>query len=189
MLEFVVGDASLWPRVGDQAQHQIAEPRRVTWTSSSLGWMFEWWPWDDEWVCHEVDHGIDAGAGSTTRSARPVAAPAPGAGFGLVAGPARQPHDVGRSQCIPQPGRPSPYGVRAWFEPISRPAATWDFATSSCWSIHPIRLRTGGPGGAVLFRGGGGWFLWTRGGARVTFNRLGGSARQPTPWCARDFVG
>src|SRR5215208_4888015 len=47
VLDFVIGDEALWPRMGDQHQHQIVKPGRVCWTKYTLRWMFECWRWDD----------------------------------------------------------------------------------------------------------------------------------------------
>jgi hypothetical protein len=56
----LVGDQALWPRRGDQSQHQTVEGSHVCWTKYALPWMYECWRWDEQWVYHEVDHGIDA---------------------------------------------------------------------------------------------------------------------------------
>jgi len=60
VLDFVVGDQALWPRIGDQYQHQTVAGSHVCWTKYTLPWMYECWRWDEAWVYHEVDHGIDA---------------------------------------------------------------------------------------------------------------------------------
>src|SRR5205823_1063049 len=60
VLDFIVGDQSLWPRLGDQYQHQTVEGSHVCWNKYTLPWMYECWRWDENWVYHEVDHGIDA---------------------------------------------------------------------------------------------------------------------------------
>src|SRR5215471_3929196 len=59
VLDFLVGNQALWPRLGDQSQDQTVQGSHVCWTKYTLGWMFECWRWDDQWIHHEVDHGID----------------------------------------------------------------------------------------------------------------------------------
>jgi hypothetical protein len=61
LLNFVVGDSSLWPRQGLQFQHQIVDlnRREVCWVKYADASMFECWRWDDQWIYHEVDHALD----------------------------------------------------------------------------------------------------------------------------------
>ncbi len=60
-LDFVIGDESLWPRIGTQRQHQIVdrERREVCWVKYGDARKFECWRWDDRWIYHEVDHALD----------------------------------------------------------------------------------------------------------------------------------
>src|SRR5436190_14013863 len=60
VLDYVVGDPALWPRVGNQSQDQVVAGTHVCWTKYALPWMYECWRWDEQWVYHEVDHGVDA---------------------------------------------------------------------------------------------------------------------------------
>ncbi len=119
VLDFVLGAPELWPRVGDQSQHQIVDgaERRVTWTKYSLGWMFESWRWDDQWVRHEVDHGIDRRRWEhyTFSDGRWLPRRLPPSGWSLDVADNRITW-VDR-ECRPQPERPFPYRVRAWIEP------------------------------------------------------------------------
>jgi hypothetical protein len=193
VLEFVVGEPALWPRFGEtnHHQHQIVEPSKICWTKYTLGWMFECWRWDDQWVYHEVDHGIDARRWEHYTFSDGRWLPrrlAPGAVWTL---------DVVENrvrwvdaQCEPLPERPFPYRVRAWFEP--RFDAGGDLGVRDALVLeYQGDPESTGPGSAerFYFGRGAGWFLWTRGdGARVPFNRVGGVARRPTPWCSRDFV-
>jgi hypothetical protein len=67
VLDFVIGDPSLWPRHGDQSQQQVLDTtgREVCWIKYTNGQMFECWRWDDEWIYHRVDHGIDGNTGES----------------------------------------------------------------------------------------------------------------------------
>ena len=191
VLDFIVGDASLWPRLGDQHQHQIAEPGRVCWTKYTLRWMFECWTWDDDWVYHEVDHGIDARRWEHYTFSDGRWLPrrlAPGTVWSLELLENRV--TWVDAQCIPQPEQPAPYSVRAWFERGFDAGGDLGLRDVVVLEYQPNpAFAPAGTAERFYFAKGAGWFLWTRGEARVAFNRLGGFARPPTPWCARDFVG
>jgi hypothetical protein len=193
VLDFLVGDFALWPRYGDQHQHQIREMDRVCWTKYTLGWSFECWRWDDEWIYHEVDHAIDGNRRwehYTFSDGRWLPRwLAPGEVWEL---------DVAENRirwvdaaCEPQPERAFPYRVRAWMQPAFD--AGGDLGTRDVvileYQPDPAHAAAGTMERFYLARGAG-WFLWTRAdGVRIAFNRLGGVARPRTPWCARDFTG
>jgi len=63
--DYVLGDEMLWPRIGTQFQHQIADRarREVCWVKYGDARKFECWRWDDRWIYHEVDHALDGDAG------------------------------------------------------------------------------------------------------------------------------
>jgi hypothetical protein len=69
VLDYLIGERSLWPRTGDQLQHQVVDParREVCWVKYANPSMFECWRWDDEWVYHVVDHGLDGNTGESYR--------------------------------------------------------------------------------------------------------------------------
>ncbi len=189
VLDYVLGQPELWPRVGDQSQHQVvdAAERRVTWTKYSLGWMFESWRWDDQWVRHEVDHGIDRRRWEhyTFSDGRWLPRFLPPSGWSLDVADNRITW-VDR-ECRSQPPRLFPYRVRAWIEP--RVDAGGDVGTRDTLVLeYEPYDPVSGVGGSVerfYFGKGAGWFLWTRAdGARVMFNRRGGQARLPTGWCS-----
>ncbi len=189
VLEYVIGARELWPRVGDQAQHQIVDldGRRVTWTKYALGWMFESWRWDDVWIRHEVDHGIDRRRWEhyTFSDGRWLPRWLPRAGWALDVADNRITW-VDR-QCQPQPERPFPYRVRAWLEPDVDAGGDLGIRDTLVLEYEPYDPSNGQSGGRerFYFARGAGWFLWTRSdGARVTFNRRGGPAQQPTGWCS-----
>jgi hypothetical protein len=189
VLDYVLGAPELWPRVGDQSQHQIvdAAERRVTWTKYSLGWMFESWRWDDQWMRHEVDHGIDRRRWEhyTFSDGRWLPRWLPPAGWSLDVADNRITW-VDR-ECRPQPERPFPYRVRAWIEPTFDAGGDLGVRDTLVLEYEPYDPLSGGGGSAERFHfaRGAGWFLWTRAdGARVAFNRRGGSPRAPTGWCA-----
>jgi hypothetical protein len=94
------------------------------------------------------------------------------------------------AQCVPQPERPAPYRVRASYER--------GFDAGGDLGVRDVMVleyqsdpehASAGTAERFYFGRSVGWFLWTRGQAHVAFNRIGGVARLPSPWCARDFGG
>jgi len=69
VLDFIIGAVDEWPRVGDQALHQVVDwnARQVCWAKYANPSMFECWGWDDEWVYHLVDHALDGNSGESYR--------------------------------------------------------------------------------------------------------------------------
>ena len=67
VLDFIIGNASTWPRTGSQHQTQIVDTaaRTVCWVKYGRSDMFECWRWDDEWVYHAVDHAVDGESGES----------------------------------------------------------------------------------------------------------------------------
>jgi hypothetical protein len=195
VLEFVVGDPALWPRHGDpnHHQHQNLEPDRVCWTKYTLGWSFECWRWDGAYVYHEVDHAIDGARrwefytfsdGRWLPRRLTV-----GADWTL---------DVTNNRirwvdadCRALPERTFPYRLRAWVELGVEVGGDLGVRDVVVLEYHPYDPQRPAAGNAerFYFAKGAGWYRWTRAdGARVTFDRVGGVARPPTPLCARDFL-
>jgi hypothetical protein len=192
VLDYLLGAPETWPRFGptNHHQHQNLDTGRVCWTKYTLGWSYECWRWDDAYVYHAVDHAID--------------------------GARRWEHYIftdGRwmprrfrldetwtldlpnnrltwydAECNPQPERDAPYRVQAWHEGLLTVGGDLGTRDVLVLAYQP------NPAGAepnteerFYFAKGAGWYRWTRGAAEVTFNRIGGVARPPTPLCARDF--
>ena len=195
VLDYVVGDATLWPRHGEpnHYQHQHVESQRVCWTKYTLPWSFECWRWDGAFVYHDVDHAIDGGA---RRWEHYVFSDGRWLPRYITSGTVWT-LDVAANRirwvdadCQAQPERDFPYRVRAWVTPAV--AAGGDLGVRDVLMLeyepyNPLDPQAGRPE-QFYFAKGAGWFKWTRAdGAGVTFNRLGGVARRPTPLCARDF--
>jgi hypothetical protein len=192
VLDYVVGDSTLWPRLGDQYQNQIVEPSRVCWTKYTLGWMYECWRWDGDWIYHDVDHGIDGRRWEYYTFSDGRWLPrhlTPGVTWTL---------DVEANRikwvdaaCNPLPERASPYRVRAWFEPALDAGGDLGVRDTVVLEYQPDpEHAAAGSAERFYFAKGAGWYLWTRSdGVRIAFNRLGGPPRQRTPLCARDFTG
>jgi len=192
VLDFLVGDTVLWPRYGDQSQNQTVDGRHVCWTKYSLRWMFECWRWDDQWVYHEVDHGIDG-----QRWVHYTLSDGRWLPRHLTVGTVWSLDVTDNSvrwvnaDCEPQPERPMPYRMSARFEPAFDAGGDLGRRDTIVLEYQPDPDHAA-PGTAerFYFARGAGWFLWSRAdGARVAFNRLGGIARNHTSLCARDYSG
>jgi hypothetical protein len=181
VLPYLVGDRETWPRYGSQWQHQIADLSRqqVCWTKYGNPAMFECWRWDDQWVYHVIDHGLDGGRGGSYRftDARwmPRRVPASGWSLDLPANRVRR-FDA---TCREDPARAEafPYRVRAWHEPqvdIGGDLGVRDVIVLEYQTYQPGEAVSGLAERFYLARGAG-WYLWTRGdGVRVAFTRRGG---------------
>ena len=61
VLSYLLGDPALWPRRGSHGQNQIVDftRREVCWVKYGNPRRFECWRWDDRFIYHAVDHGLD----------------------------------------------------------------------------------------------------------------------------------
>jgi hypothetical protein len=186
-LDYVLGDEMLWPRIGTQFQHQIADRarREVCWVKYGDARKFECWRWDDRWIYHEVDHALDGD--STGRS------------YSFSDGRWLPRHLVG-PWTLDVPGnraidftpdcratqRRFPYRLRAHLEPPHDLGGDLGTRPTLVLEYQPYALGAQ-PGAETIerffFAGGAGWYAWesTRGAAR--FDRLGGPAPTRTSRC------
>jgi hypothetical protein len=193
VLDFLIGDAALWPRVGSHYMNQIVDParREVCWVKYFNPRRFECWRWDDAYVYHETDNAIDGNTGESYHFSdgrwMPRRLPiGPGGQWSL---------DVTANQlkwftprCAVDADRSGafPYRQRAWFEAgvdaggdlgirdnIVLEYAPYDPATGS---THPERF---------YFARGAGWYRWQRGDAESLFLRTTGTgvAMNRDVWC------
>jgi hypothetical protein len=194
VLDFIVGAPALWPRHGEpnHHQHQNLDRDRVCWTKYTLPWSYECWRWDDHAVYHAVDHAIDG----ARRWEHYTFTDGRWLPRRLTVGEVWS-LDVSDNrirwfdaECNAQPERPFPYRVRAWVDPAVDAGGDLhvrDVLVLQYQPYDPNNPDVGGPE-TFYFARGAGWYRWTRAdGAGVTFNLLGGVARQPAPLCARDF--
>ena len=65
LLTYVLGPDG--PRDGSQLQSQLSDlpNRRVCWVKYGRQTMFECWRWDEQWIYHDVDHGLDGDTGES----------------------------------------------------------------------------------------------------------------------------
>ena len=180
VLDYLIGDASLWPRVGSQSQNQVVDysRREVCWVKYANPRTFECWRWDDNFVYHVVDHAIDGNTGESYRFDDGKWLPRHlESGWQLTVSTRIVWFD---RSCGVNSARSGPvqYHQRTWIE-TGRDAGG-DLGVRNVLVLeYAPRDPAGGPTAAELFyfAKGAGWYAWERGGVRVVFNRIGGPAR------------
>ena len=196
VLPYLLGDASLWPRLGNQPQNQVVDlvRREVCWVKYANTRRFECWRWDDQFIYHAVDHGLDGDSNESYMFtdghwlARYLPA------IATAARPWSM--DVKQNQLVwfdaachvdPSRSHAFPYRQRAWFEP-SRDAGGGLGARDTLVLEYQPYDPVGAAGAAEhYYLGlGAGWYEWERSGVEVFFNRMGGPDTQMTRsvWCA-----
>lgn len=175
----MIGARETWPRFGSQWQDQILDAARqqVCWPKYGNPAMFECWRWDDEWIYHAIDHGLDGGRGGSYRFTDgrwlPRRLPASGWSLDLPANRIRR-FDPMCHEELAGP-EPSPYRVRAWHE--SGVDIGGDLGVRDVVILEYQIGGTSGPAERFYLAHGAGWYLWTRDdGVRVAFTRRGGPA-------------
>src|SRR5215212_2433767 len=126
VLAYLLGDPSLWPRSGNHGQNQIVDVsrREVCWVKYGNPRRFECWRWDDEFVYHAVDHGLDGDSndsymftdGRWLARYIPAAATA-SAPWRLDVTPNHLVWFDASCRVDPSRSHAFPYRQRAWFEP------------------------------------------------------------------------
>ena len=126
VLSYLLGDPALWPRSGSHGQNQIVDltRREVCWVKYGNPRRFECWRWDDRFIYHAVDHGLDGDSNESYMFtdgrwlARDIPAGATAAAPWTL--------DVSQNQLVwfdascrvdPSRSHAFPYRQRAWFEP------------------------------------------------------------------------
>lgn len=191
-LDFVVGEANTWPRVGGQAQHQVVDPltKEVCWIKYGNPRMFECWRWDDEWIYHRVDHGIDGGTGESYELTDGRWLPRRLSGDWFLEVPANRIRWFDPlCQLSASKSRALPYHVRAWIEPAR-------FLGTDLGTREVLMLEyTPDPGSAsgyserFSFARGAGWFAWENPRGPVRFDRFGGPRRLRASACGEGSIG
>ena len=187
VLAYVIGDAAVWPRVGSHSQNQVIDTSRqeVCWVKYANPRTFECWRWDDSFLYHIVDHGIDGNTGESYTILDGRWMPRYFDGDWSL--------DVSTRivwfdpNCRVEPGRSGPfrYHQRIWREPMRD--AGGDLGTRDTLVLeYAPEDPAGGPSVPehFYFGRGVGWYEWTRASSRSVFNQLGGPARS----AARDNV-
>ena len=177
VLQFLIGDARLWPRQGDMSQNQVVDfgRREICWPKHANPRFFECWRWDDQFIYHEVDHGVDGNTGVSYRFDDGRWMPRFFEGEWHL--------DVATEilwfdpACNIDPARTGPfrYHQRVWLEPAR--SGGGDVGTRDTLVLeYAPEDPAGGPTVPehFYFGRGAGWYEWTRGSVRKAFNRVGG---------------
>lgn len=187
VLDFLVGEPTTWPRVGSFSQNQIVDlaRREVCWVKYANPRTFECWRWDENYVYHVVDHGIDGNTGESYEFADGPWMPRRFAGEGRLDVSTQITWFDRGCSVIPSRSGPFRYHQRVWVE-INRDAGGSLGSRDTLVLEYAPEDPAGGPTVPehFYFGRGVGWYQWERGPSRSTFNRLGGPAMP----VARDTV-
>ena len=197
VLSYVIGDAALWPRVGNHGQNQVIDPIRqeVCWTKYANPRRFECWRWDDSYVYHAVDHALDGDINDSYSFTDGRWMPRQISAGATAASPWSL--DVAQNRitwydpsCRIDPARSHifPYRLRAWIERGvdgggslgTRDALVFEYEPYDPASPVPKQRER------YYFGLGAGWYRWERAGVVDLFNRVGGPATpmNRSVWCA-----
>jgi hypothetical protein len=196
VLPYLLGDAALWPRGGSHGQNQVVDlaRREVCWVKYGNPRRFECWRWDDQYIYHAVDHGLDGDSNESyvLTNGRWLARFLPANATSLM------PWSMDVSQndlvwfdagCHVDPARSHafPYRQRAWFEP--RRDAGPDLGRRDTLVLEYQPYDPGGAIGAAehyYLALGAGWYEWERSGFVDLFDRVRGfnAPIDRSVWCA-----
>jgi hypothetical protein len=199
VVDFLVGDRSLWPRIGNHYSNQILDEsrREVCWVKYANPRRFECWRWDDQFVYHAVDHALDGDSSESYRFTdgrwlpRFVPAEATAAAPWTI--------DVARNEivwfdaaCAIDASRSHgfPYRQRVWLEATADAGPDLGVRQTLILEYEPYDPAappgTRGVSERFFFARGAGWYRWERAGFLDLFNRLGGPAVaiNRLVWCA-----
>jgi hypothetical protein len=187
VLDFLLGDAMLWPRVGSHSQNQVVDysRREVCWVKYANPRTFECWRWDDQYVYHEVDHGIDDNTGESYSIVDARWLPRQLDGEWRLDVSTRIVWFDPFCRVEPERSGPFHYHQRAWIEP--RVDGGGDIGPRETLVLeYAPEDPAGGPTAVetFYFGRGAGWYEWQRGPARTVFNRVGG----PSMFVARNVI-
>ena len=177
VLDYLIGDASLWPRAGSNSMNQIVAPERreVCWVKYSNPRRFECWRWDDAFVYHQTDNAIDGNTGESYHFSDGRWLPrhlpiAPGFLWTL---------DVTDNQltwftpqCAVDPGRSGtfPYRQRAWLDTQVNAGGDVGVRDTLVLEYAPYDPASGRSNPERFYFGkGAGWYRWERGAAESRF--------------------
>jgi hypothetical protein len=179
VLDFIVGDGMLWPRIGNHYSNQVVDlaRREVCWVKYANPQRFECWRWDDAFVYHAVDHAIDGDTGESYSfsDGRWLPRRLPVSGWSL---------DLGANRitwfdppCVASATKSGgfPYRQRAWLEPgvdTGGDLGTRDTIVLEYSPYDPASGRSSTE--QFRFARGAGWYRWRRDGIDLQFNRRGG---------------
>lgn len=197
VLQYLLGDAVTWPRLGSHAQNQIVDftRREVCWVKYGNSRRFECWRWDDQFVYHAVDHGLDGDSNESymLTNGRWLARYLPA---GTTAS-SPWTMDVPQNDLVwfdaacgvdPSRSHTFPYRQRAWFEPRRDAGAALGSRDTLVLEYQPYDpLGAAGAAEHYYLGRSTGWYEWERSGFHDFFNRPGGPSTpmDRSVWCQR----
>ena len=189
VVDFLVGDPSLWPRVGNHYSNQIVDTarREVCWVKYANPRRFECWRWDDSFVYHAVDHAIDGDSNESYSFSDGRWLPRYLSGVWSLDSPANRitwftpscQRDAAKSAAFP-------YRQRAWV--VKDRDAGGDLGTRDTVVLEyaPYDAASGRSVPEYFyFARGAGWYAWQRESTDLFFNRRGGPVvpMNRSVWC------
>lgn len=195
VLTYLIGDSSTWPRRGSHNQNQIVDDarREVCWVKYGNSRRFECWHWDDDFVYHAVDHGLDGDSNESYMFtnglwlARYLPASATASSPWTM--------DVAQNQLVwfdaacgvdPSRSHAFPYRQRAWFEPRRDAGSALGARDTLVLEYQPYDPAGAAGAAEHYYLGfGAGWYEWERSGFHDFFNRPGGPSTpmDRSVWC------
>jgi hypothetical protein len=190
VLDYLIGDAALWPRIGNHYSNQVVDMtrREVCWVKYANPQRFECWRWDDAFVYHAVDHAVDGDSGESYSftDGRWLPRFFSGAWSLDVTGNAIVWFDP-PCRVDPQKSHGFPYRQRAWLEPNRDAGGDLGVRDTVVLEYAPYDPASGRSNPELFYFGrGAGWYEWKREDADRIFNRRGGPVvgMNRTVWCA-----
>ena len=179
VVDYIVGDATLWPRVGNHYSNQVldAARREVCWVKYANPQRFECWRWDEAFVYHAVDHAVDGDTGESYSftDGRWLPRYLSSAGWNL---------DLTANRitwfdppCVAAVSKSGsfPYRQRAWLEPGVDAGGDLGVRDTVVLEYSPYDPASGrATTERFHFAKGAGWYRWERDGVDLQFNRKGG---------------
>jgi hypothetical protein len=189
VLEFLIGDPGLWPRVGNHYSNQILDEarREVCWVKYANPRRFECWRWDDSFVYHATDHALDGDSSESYSFTDGRWLPRHLTGVWSLEATANQVVWFAPS-CAIDAGKSgsSPYRQRAWLEKNRDAGGDLGIRDTVVLEYAPYDPLTGRSIAERFYLGrGAGWYEWQREDVDLSFNRRGGPTvlMDRSAWC------
>ena len=189
VLDYLIGDQTLWPRIGNHYSNQIVDLARqeVCWVKYANPQRFECWRWDDQFVYHAVDHAVDGDTGESysftdgrwlpRHLSGPWSLDLVNNGIIWFAPPCR--FNAEKSHGFP-------YRQRAWLELQRDAGGDLGLRDTVVLEYAPYDPASGrSVAERFYFARGAGWYRWQREDADSIFNRRGGPVvpMNRSVWC------
>ena len=186
-LDYVIGDPSMWPRIGNQWQQQTLDQARqeVCWIKYANPRRFECWRWNDDWIFHRVDHAIDGDSAESYEFTDGRWLPRHLSTAWSLDVPGNAIRWFDRDCRVnPQKSRPAPYRLAVTFEPLQNVGGDLGFRDVMVLEYAPDPDHSSGYAEHFYFARGAGWYAWDNGRVTVRFDRFsGGELRQRAAGC------